>query len=56
MKYIEKYIEKKDEINFLKNSYYVGLSEKYSELLLNYFTKDINLNEQERKDLLQKAN
>ena len=55
MKYIEKYIEKKDEINFLKNSYYVGLSEKYSELLLNYFTKDINLNEQESKDLLLKA-
>ena len=55
-KYIENFIENKEEINFLENSYYVGISEKDSVLLLNHLTKDINLNDKESEDLLKIAN
>ena len=54
-KYIENFIENKEEINFLENSYYVGLSKKDSVLLLNHLTKDINLNGKESEDLLKIA-
>ena len=54
-KYIENFIENKEEINFLENSYYVAISEKDSVLLLNHFTKDINLNDKESEDLLKIA-
>ena len=53
--YIEKITKKKGEIIFNENLFYAGLDKEYSENLLNYFLKDIKLNNQEIKDLLIKA-